>query len=249
LPVDVALGKVDYLEVMGFDDHNATAAVWYRLLNCGFHLPAAAGTDAMANYASLRGPIGLNRVYAKVQSGPLQHKPWLQAIKQGRTFVTNGPLLGLTLNGHAIGDDLRLPAGMNKVKFKAWLRSFIPVDHLELICNGKVVRDLKINSDRKSAGIEEVLPISTSGWCLLHAYGENAEHPVLDAFPNATTSPIYISVEGSKLNATEDAKYFIAWIDQIIDATKSDKGWNTETEKASVLELLNQARTKYVAMN
>ena len=56
LPVDLALGKVDYIEILGFADHKSTAEVWYRLLNCGFHLPAAAGTDAMANYSSLRGP-------------------------------------------------------------------------------------------------------------------------------------------------------------------------------------------------
>ena len=59
LPVDVALGKVDYIEVLGFADHKSTAKVWYQLLNCAFHLPAAAGTDAMANFASLRGPVGL----------------------------------------------------------------------------------------------------------------------------------------------------------------------------------------------
>ena len=39
LPVDVALGKVDYIEVVGFSDHKSTAEVWYKLLNCGFHLP------------------------------------------------------------------------------------------------------------------------------------------------------------------------------------------------------------------
>ena len=66
LPVDVALGKVDYYEVVGFSDHLATNAVWYRLLNCGFRVTAGAGTDAMANYASLRGPVGMNRVYAHV---------------------------------------------------------------------------------------------------------------------------------------------------------------------------------------
>jgi TolB protein len=49
LPVDLALGKVDYIEIIGFAEHKSTAEVWYRLLNCGFHLPAAAGTDAMAN--------------------------------------------------------------------------------------------------------------------------------------------------------------------------------------------------------
>ncbi|MBI2994395.1 MAG: CehA/McbA family metallohydrolase, partial [Gammaproteobacteria bacterium] len=61
LPVDAALGKVDYYEVVGFSDHRASAEVWHRLLNCGFRLSAAAGTDAMANFASLRGPVGVNR--------------------------------------------------------------------------------------------------------------------------------------------------------------------------------------------
>ena len=52
LPADVINGKVDYIEVIGFSDHKATAQVWYRLLNLGFHLPTGAGTDAMANYTS-----------------------------------------------------------------------------------------------------------------------------------------------------------------------------------------------------
>ncbi len=94
LPVDVALNKVDYIEVLGFSDHKSTAKVWYRLLNCGFHLPTAAGTDAMANFASLRGPVGLNRVYVEVPEGKLDIEPWLASLKRGRTFATNGPLLG-----------------------------------------------------------------------------------------------------------------------------------------------------------
>src|SRR4029434_934395 len=60
LPADVAHGKFDYIEVVGFSDHKATAAVWYRLLNLGFRLPTGAGSGAMANYASLRGPVRMN---------------------------------------------------------------------------------------------------------------------------------------------------------------------------------------------
>ena len=102
LPVDVALGKVDYLEVMGYSDHLITSEIWYRLLNCGFRLPAAAGTDAFPNFASLRGPPGLVRVF--VQSGAkLDHKSWLAGLKAGRTFVTNAPLLEFSLAGHGIG--------------------------------------------------------------------------------------------------------------------------------------------------
>src|SRR5207253_5047397 len=111
LPVDVALDKVDYIEVLGFSDHKSTADIWYRLLNLGFHLPAAAGTDAMANFASLRGPVGLNRVYVNVPAGPLDIRTWLVSLKQGRTFATNGPLLRFTLGGRELGDELRLPAG------------------------------------------------------------------------------------------------------------------------------------------
>src|SRR5260370_32860197 len=122
LPLDLALGKVDYIEVIGFAEHKSTAAVWYRLLNCGFRLPTAAGTDAMANFASLRGPVGLNRVYVKVPNGPLDVEPWLANLKQGRTFATNGPLLGFSLGQRQIGDDLRLQAGTHQIKITPALR-------------------------------------------------------------------------------------------------------------------------------
>jgi TolB protein len=248
LPADLALGKVDYIEVLGFAEHKSTAAVWYRFLNCGFRLPAAAGTDAMANFASLRGPVGLNRVYVKVPAGPLNIGVWLDALKHGHTFATNGPLLGFSLGGKQVGDDLSLPAGANKVKVKAWLRSFVPVDHLQVICNGEVVRDLKLNSDRETADVEDTIPVSRSGWCLLRAWSEKAEHPVLDMYPYATTSPIYITVAGSHPKPVEDAAYFIAWIDRMIDAAKSNQDWNTEAEKKAVLDMLTSARKVYLQM-
>jgi Tol biopolymer transport system component len=248
LPVDVALGKVNYIEVLGFSDHKSTAAVWYRLLNCGFRLPAAAGTDAMANFASLRGPVGLNRVYAEVPNGPLNIESWLSSLKQGRTFATNGPLLGFILGSQQVGGELHLPPGETKVKFSGWLRSIVPVDHLEVICNGRVVRELKLNDDRESADIEGAIPLSQSGWCLLRAWSEKAEHPVLDAYPYATTSPIYVTVAGSVAKPTEDAAYFIAWIDRMIQNAKSNPDWNTEAEKISVLNLLEQARIVYVGL-
>lgn len=56
----------------------------------------------------LRGPVGLNRVYAEVSAGPLQIEPWLAAIKAGRTFATNGPLLRFSLGGQPIGGEVRL---------------------------------------------------------------------------------------------------------------------------------------------
>jgi TolB protein len=248
LPVDLALGKVDYIEVLGFADHKSTANVWYRLLNCGFRLPTAAGTDAMANFASLRGPVGLNRVYASVPTGPLNIGVWLDSLKRGRTFATNGPLLGFSLGGQKLGDELHLSAGQNKVKFTAWLRSYVPVDHLQVVCNGQVARDLKLNSDGETADVQDTILISQTGWCLLRTWSEKAEHPILDLYPYATTSPIYVTVAGSNPKPAEDAAYFIAWIDRLIEAAKSNPDWNAEEEKNAVLELLAAARQIYVRM-
>ena len=245
LPVDVALGKVDYIEVVGFSEHKSTAEVWYRLLNLGFHLPAAGGTDAMANFASLRGPVGLNRVYARVPQGRLEISSWLASLKQGRTFATNGPLLGLALGGKEVGEELRLPAGENRVPFKAWLRSIVPLDHLQLVCNGAVVDDLKLNADRQSADREGTIPISQSGWCVLRAWADKPESPVLDLYPYATTGPLYVKVGASTTKSAEDAAYFIAWIDRLVKSAVLNQAWNTEAEKASVLRLLEQARAVY----
>jgi TolB protein len=245
LPVDVALNKVDYIEVLGFSDHKSTAKVWYRLLNCGFHLPTAAGTDAMANFASLRGPVGLNRVYVEVPQGKLNIKPWLANLKSGHTFATNGPLLGFSLGDQPIGGELKVSSGAHEVKFKAWMRSFVPVDHLEIICNGEVARELKIGGNHDSADAEGTLSISGSGWCLLRAWSENAKYPVLDLYPYATTSPIYIGVEGTKPRAKDDATYFIAWIDQLIAAAQSNSDWNTDSEKTTVLDQMTKARKVY----
>ena len=104
LPADVALGNSDYLEVVAFSDHRATAEVWHRLLNLGFRVPAGAGTDAMANYASLRGPVGLNRVY--IHAPDDSPDALRRAIREGRTVASNGPQLALQLGEGAfdVGD-------------------------------------------------------------------------------------------------------------------------------------------------
>jgi TolB protein len=244
LPVDVGLGKVDYLEVLGFSDHKATTEVWYRLLNCGFHLPAAAGTDAMANYASLRGPVGLNRVYAAVPKGKIEIASWLDSLQHGRTFATNGPLLGFTLGDQPIGGELK-QATSTAVKFTAWLRSFVPVDRLQVVCDGEIVRELPLGPDRQSANASGELVVGKSGWCLLRALRDKSEYPVLDSFPYATTSPIYIDVAGKPQAHAKDAAYFVSWIDRLIEAAETSLGWNTSEEKQRVMKLLQEARAVY----
>ena len=244
LPVDVALGKVDYLEVLGFSNHLITSEIWYRLLNCGFRVPAGAGSDAFPNFAMLRGPVGLGRVYVK--SGPkLDHDRFLAGLKQGRTFVTNGPLLTFTVGGHEPGDEIRL-AAPGRVPARVTLRSNVPVDHLEIVGNGTVVASIPLHGDRTTADTTVTVPVPRSGWLVLRAYGDGPREPVLDLYPFASTSPVYVTVAGAAIRSRDDALFFVQWIERVTAAAQAHAGWNTATEKDRVLELLREARAVYV---
>ncbi len=244
LVVDVALGKVDYLEVMGFSDHKTTASVWYRFLNSGFHLPAGAGTDAMANFASLRGPVGLNRVYVRMPEGPFSLPAFLDSLRAGRSFVTNGPLLDFTLTGKRPGDTVDRSA-REDVTFTASLRSIVPVDHLEVVCNGEVVSRIAKNTDR--GDFEGTLSLEQPGWCVLRAWNEGPSERVLDSYPYATTSPIYVTLAGREARSVEDDRYFLRWIDRIRESVEAHTDWNDPKEKAQVLQMLEKARAVYAS--
>jgi len=245
LPVGAALGKADYLEVVGFSDHLATSRVWYRLLNCGLRIPAGAGTDAMADYASLRGPVGVDRVYVKTAVRP-DHARFLAGIRAGRTFATNGPLLEFTLADRGPGDEIRLPAGGGALRARVTLNSIVPVDHLEIIGNGRTIAELPLSGDRRSAAVSRDIPVTASGWYLLRAYADRPEHPVLDIYPFGTTSPIYVVVGGGPVRSPGDAAYFLAWIDRLEKAAREHGGWNTAEEKESVLGDLARARAVFL---
>jgi len=244
LPVDVALGKVDYLEVMGYSDHLITSEIWYRLLNCGFRIPAAAGTDAFPNFASLRGPPGLVRTF--VSSGAtLDHPRWLAGIKAGRTFVTNAPLLEFSLNGRGIGEEIRMSAISRQLTARVSMRSNVPVDHLEIIGNGKVVASIPLSGNRMSATDTITIPVTGSGWFVLRAYSDRATMPVLDLYPFGSTSPIYVQVGDKPVRSADDASFFVRWIDRITETTRASMAWNSPAEQAGALRALSEARAVF----
>ncbi len=246
IPVDVALGLVDYMELVSFSEHVSTAFVWYRLLNCGFRIPAAAGSDAMTNFASLRGPVGLNRVYVKV-NGPLTRDGYLAGLKAGRSFATNGPLVEMTLGGKALGDEIPLPPGGGSLRLRATLRSFVPVERFELVSNGEVVARFDPGVDSTGATVDTTITISRSGWYTLKAWSTRARHPVLDIYPFATTSPIYVTVGGEPIRSPSDAAYFVRWIDRLDSLARTSTAWNSKAEQEGTLRKFGEARKVFAA--
>ena len=259
LPINAALGKLDYLEVMGYSDHLITSEIWYRLLNCGFRIPAGAGTDAFPNFASLRGPPGLLRVYARVDATgrralglPTEsgHRRFLDAIKAGRTFVTNAPLLDFQMTGpddvtRQPGDVVRVQSARHRVTVRAILRSNVPVDHLEIVANGRVIASLGLRSDGTSADTTLTLPVDGSAWYVLRAWSERPRLPVLDLYPFATTSPIYVEAAGAPIRSTSDAAYFLTWLTRVEERARAHTDWNTPAERDEALRTIESARAEF----
>jgi len=105
-PVDVALGTVVYHELMT-QANEAGLHVWHHALNNGFHITAVGGEDSITNMHR-RALIGQNRAFGYI--GPkLTWEGWIDAIRKGRMFVTNGPLVEFDVNGQISGEEVRLP--------------------------------------------------------------------------------------------------------------------------------------------
>lgn len=243
LPADVAKGKVDYIEIVGFADHKATAEVWYRLLNLGFRVAAGSGTDAMANYASLRGPVGMNRVFLDTE-GRRDHASLLTALEAGHGFVSNGPLLGLLLEGRKPGETVRVGTA-GKLRYRIALRSPVAVDHLELVHNGQVVRRFDLTGDRRRIDAEGDIEVAHGGWLLLRAWNDGADPLLLDLYPYATTNPVWLDGAGGAPDARADAAYFVAWLDRVIEAADTRDDYNDTEEKRMTLAYLREARAVY----
>jgi hypothetical protein len=236
-PVDVALGMLDYLELMAGSDHLTTTGVWHRSLNCGFKISATAGEDSIVNLHRSR-PVGLSRTYAHL--GPkLDWRRWVEAIREGRTFVTNGPLLSFQVDGRMPGDEVRLPDTGGSVEIALRMQSIVPVDKVEVLFNGRVAETLAGGTE---AELRKRIAVKTSGWLTVRAYGTKPVHPIDDRYVFGETGPVYVYCGDRPIRSREDAAYFIRWIDEITRQANAHPGWRSEGERRHVLGQFAEAR-------
>jgi hypothetical protein len=200
---DLINGKVDAVQVEYLDEARTRQIdEWYRLLNCGLKVPLVAGSAKVSNARAL----GCVRTYARLRPGEeFTYSSWIEAVRAGRTFVTNGPLLTLTVNGSDPGAVLDFPAGERNIAIRAEARSIIPFDRLELVHNGVVLAGVE-RPEEKDGGpgapctalLEGNLELPGSGWLAARCW--SATEQVWDrGRPHrvaAHTSPVYVNVEG-----------------------------------------------------
>jgi hypothetical protein len=154
-PIGIALGLVDGIELITWNDPTQLPNHWspwqnsgmsqaefpimrpldlyYQYLNAGFRVPIAAGTDKFSEEI----PFGSNRVYARAKE-PANYAVWLEAIKAGKAFVSNGPMLEFAAGGHEPGDVVEFH-GINRFKSRVTARSILTFRTLEIVVNVETV--------------------------------------------------------------------------------------------------------------
>jgi hypothetical protein len=86
--------------------------IWYHTLNVGFRTRVSGETDFPCITDSR---VGQGRVYGKVD-GPLTYSAWLEAVRNGRSYVSDGRshLMDFNVNGIEVGaenSEVKLSAG------------------------------------------------------------------------------------------------------------------------------------------
>jgi len=191
---DAVLGNVDIIEVACLWSYEiGTAAVWHSVLNLGIPLAASAGSDAMNNlYRTM--PTGATRVYVK-PDGDLTTESYLQALKEGRSFVSNGPLLDFRVGGAGPGGVV--PARDGSVDWSLDVHSALPLETVQIFVNGDVVGEFDGMSQPGSKRYEGSVKMPEGGWITARAVGENTGWPATDASLYAESSPVWFGEVGS----------------------------------------------------
>ena len=238
---DIVAGKIDAVETQalspGLDD--PAVLEWYRFLNLGYRLPVVAGTDKMSTEV----PVGAVRAYVHLlDDAPLSFETWAAAVRAGRTFVTSGPVLELTVDGHEPGDVVSLPASGGRLEIAVRARAAQPlIGDLELVVNGRVVAAAAASGTGTDGtpgttelALRETIEVRAGAWI---AARSRSRHEIQSAFTSsmaAQTSPVYVEVADRPLVPPADDS---AVVEQVIVGART---WIAEL--AAVAEPAERAR-------
>jgi hypothetical protein len=206
----------DLLEVMNgpcFSSSNEEAVQdWFNLLNRGYYFPIVGSSDS---HTIDRGEPGYCRTYIYYGGGKGDKVDWPlleEALRKGRSFVSNGPLVEFKINDiHGPGDLMTESKGEVRVSVEVRSAPWVSVDEVRLVVNGerKIVFPIRCQDERILKFSEEVgLSLKEDSYIVVEVLGKKSLFPVLQSqarngrlesanLPYALTNPVFIDVDGT----------------------------------------------------
>jgi hypothetical protein len=231
-PVAAALGLMNAYNLA--DGLAADYARYYQLLNCGLPIAASSGTDWWI--------YDHNRVYAQVE-GEFRYESWIAALRAGRTFTTNGPLVEFTVDGRGPGSTVAVAKGV--VRVRAEVVSRIPFDRVEIVRDGQVVADQPSVAGRH-VRLEREVEVEEGGWIAARVSGAAKTYAGYPVF--AHTSPVYLRVEGTGFRRAESIGGFLDEIDRSMRLVRKTFRFESERQRALALGKFDEGRSALKAL-
>jgi Tol biopolymer transport system component len=240
--VDAALGTTDAIEWSAAS--RSGFAPMYALWNNGLRVTAVGGEDSISNLHMSK-LVGSHRTYVFTGGRGLNMHAWLDGMRAGRAFVTNGPLVELSVNGALPGESVNI-ALAGAVDVRAQVRSIVPLQTVRLYFNGEPVEEIPLSADRRSADFQKTLTVGRSGWYHLRAEGAPVDRFPLDtAYPQAFTNPVWVIAGDRPVRSRAAADYALRWIDKLQQLAEAWPGWRSVQEKNHVYAQFDEARQIY----
>jgi hypothetical protein len=213
--------------------------LYYRILSSAIELPLSAGS---ANGVKAT-PVGYDRVYVRLGKERFDYPAFMQALKRGRSFSTNGPILDLEVDETlGPGDRIEIRGG-EEHRFRARARSRGELELLQLVVNGKVVAERKGQGVRELT-LEKALRFDRSSWAAVRTFerAKTAESWLPAGLVFAHTSPVYFFMEGKPVVVPDSVQDLLRRIDQLIAHTGQLEGFREEAHRQETLHVYRQAR-------
>ena len=122
----------------------------------------------------------------------------------------------------------------------------VPVEKIELIVNGQVISTKNTIKKAGSYVFDGKISLPEAGWITARVYGGTTSWPVMDSYPYAETSPIWIGEKGSydSAVAAETARMLGETLE--ILERKLRAGYGAESIPENNLAQFENARAKLI---
>ena len=231
-----ALGKVDAFNLFDPQRNDLEYDIYYKMLDAGIKLPASTGSDWFI--------CNGNRVYADC-GGQFEYEAWAGALKEGRTFITNGPALALSVEGEGPGAALQVEPG-RKLPARVDWTSHYPVDRVEVLFNDKVVAGESFPEGSKGGHLEADVTAGSDGWVAARVSSHVRDSYSQPMF--AHTSPVYVHCGVDGPERAHAARYFVDSIEDSLRWVRTKGKFYNDNQRREVLDLFREGQQVYRAM-
>ena len=209
---DLDFEVMEALNGAKFDRDNRRAIEdWFHLLNRGYPIRIVATSDA---HGIEGGETGYARTYVLMVepvAGAVDEKALVAALKKGRAFVSNGPVVTVRANGQAtFGDTVKTKKGRVDLAIAVTGAPWLDVSEVRLIVNGERRPPLPIKgADGRTVKFRDRVKVDVpgDGWIAVEVLGGRSLYPLIQqrsgdggpeeaARPYALTNPILVDADG-----------------------------------------------------